>query len=332
MVTYRCEGKPYPSFQCADLSDETRCDFKPEPLKMNPALMSLEFDKQSQCFKQAFTFTALNESMLKRNYPDNNMRKFASNYEFSLLRTAAVVSTGINIGLTFLGVLLLSCIGCVTEHCKSMRAVFIGLSVIYIICLALTLFIGIFWVNYVNALNEVVENPAESDIYERVAIETIKVTGGFASIRISTNLTFYNCGFFGLAFILSLLAAHLVKTASCHQHIVDTEKYRPTDYNGDLMTTRKLLPGSHSMSNSDAGRSTPDQTVLPQRAFRTIQSQQERSPNGIQPRQASPAASSSYIPYDRVDSIERSQRSLPSSYAMSARQTLERSVIKQSQV
>lgn len=305
MIIYRCEGKPYPSFQCADLSDETKCDFEPQPLVNNPALMSLEYDKQSQCFKQAFTFAALNETVLQQNYPDKNMREFALKYEFSPLKTAAVISLGVNIGLTLLCVLLLLCIGCVTNRCKSMRALFIVLSVIYILCLCSTLFVGSFWVSYVTALNEVVENSAESDIYERVAIETIKVTGGFASVRISTNLIFYNCGFFGLAIILSIVAAHLVKTASCHRQISYKERYHPAEYPDDPLTTHKLLSGNHSTANSETSTATPEQRVYLQPSFRSIQKQfmHSASDSELRKPQASPH-SNTYISYGEVDSID----------------------------
>lgn len=333
----RCEDKTYPSFQCNDLSDETNCNFKPKPLRNNPALKSLEFDKVANCFKQAFTFASVNDTVLGNNYPDIKQREFAGQYEFSPMRLMVVVSIGVSVGLCFIALLFLCCFGCMIKRCASMRRTFILLAVIYLLGLIQSLFTGIFWVKYVAALNEVMENPASSSIYEQVAIEMIRVTGGLASVRISTHLTFYNSGFFALGFLLSVVAAHLIKISSCHQQQSKdfTEKFRQ-EYLADPLASNRLLMTANSTDNSDNGIPTPEQVVSPHRAFRSLDRSFYHSASDTALRKQpvyhwSPQTGNTYISYkDTLDSIDRSERL--SAYHSSQSRTLDRNTVKYTQV
>jgi len=276
LYIFRCEKLQYPSFQCKDLSDETNCHFNPQPLTKNPAMRSLEFDTKAKCFKQAFTFQPLNDTLLAENYPDERQLEFARSYEYSSTKLAIIISTGIAGFLNVLAVIILLCFGRMTHRCRPMRHSFIVLAVMYLLCVAHTLFTGIFWLNYVRAVNEVMQNPTNSDIREEVAIETIQVTGGLASIKISTHLTFYNCGFFLLAAILSIVGAYIMKPPKCQNGSPNSSEYtghyKQKLYSNELLTTNDLLLPSGHQSNLDSiddGIPTPQQIVTPQRSIRS---------------------------------------------------------------
>lgn len=254
------------------MSDETNCDYSPKPLHENPALKSLAYSPEEKCFKQSFTFHQLNQSMYNKIYPDNRLQSFMKEYEYSEVKIAIVISLG-GVGLLCLiAIAMLLCFGKVNRRCQTMRRAFIVLSIIYLLCIVQALLSGIYWIRYVNALNAVMENPTSSNLYEQVEIETVQVTGGLATIRISAQLSFYNCGFFGLAMILSIIAAHILKHAACHTHgsISFTKEYRE-EYSDDHLVANGLLMtrGESCSTATDNGIGTPDQIVTPHRSVKS---------------------------------------------------------------
>ncbi|XP_067942332.1 uncharacterized protein [Watersipora subatra] len=316
--TYMCEKKEYPSFQCRDLSDETECDFNPTPLAQNPAMKSLRYDKQDECFEQLFTLQQLNQTMMDLNYPDKKRQEFANTYEYSTTKIVVIASIGLSGLLGVISVLLLVAFPYLNKRCQGMRRMFIGLAVVYFLCIVQTLVTGIYWVKYVKALNDIMENPDSSDIYDEVAIETVQVTGGLATIRISTQLTFYNCGFYGLALILCLIAARLLKSSSCptatSMHIINKRHL----YSDDQLTTNDplLSAGTSSNNSGDNGVPTPDQVVTPHRSIRSYDANLllARSNATLPARFYSHGrldGHNTYVSYNNTDSIETIDKPKP---------------------
>lgn len=259
--------------------------------------------------------------MLRANFPNKLQQKFAREYEYSGTKFAIIVSMGVSGALAVLSIALLVCFGKLNKRCKTMRMTFLALAFLYLLCIIQTLVTGVYWVKYVDLLNEVMQSPANSqtDMYDQVEIETVQVTGGLASIRISTQLTFYNCGFYGLAMLLSVIAAHILKNASCHTHgsISYTTEYNRNIYSDDQLTSNGLLLGRTSHDNStDNGMSTPDQIVTPQRSIRSydghlLQSRSEstiRHPHRYYSHNTVHGGTNTYISYKDVDSIDKLER------------------------
>ena len=273
IYSFRCEKREYASFQCQDYSDEMECEYEPKPLPYNPAVTSLSYDKQEKCFKQSFTFSGLNQTLMDLNYPGKRQQEFAKEYELSSTKLAVLVSLALSGVLCLVAIGLLLCFGNLNKRCKTMRRTFIVLAVIYMLCIVQTLLTGIFWVKYIKALNGVMENlNGSNNMYDQVVLETIRVTGGLATIRISTQLTFYNCGFYGLAMILCLIASHLLRNASCHTRgsMSLSGDYKRNMYSDDQLTANGLLLGPGSSNDStDNGVATPDQMVTPHRSIRS---------------------------------------------------------------
>lgn len=342
-LNFRCERKEYASFQCRDLSDETDCLFDPMPLQSNPAMKSLVFDEQGKCFKTSFTFARLDDATLAHIYPDPKQREFHQTYEYSIMKQLIIVALGIGGFLSVGAIVLLVCIGNVLKRCKLMRRIFIALAFFYLICIIQTLITGVYWTKYVRALNDVITDPTSSNMYEQVAIETVQVTGGLASIRISTQLTFYNCGFFGLAFILSIIAAHILKNASCHTqggipYSTTTSDYKRNMYSDDPLMHDRLLMDRRSDDNStDNGMSTPNQVVYPQQISvksldgHIIHSQSESALRSTMPRYYSHnGGTNTYISYKDFDSVDKAStisRGAPLTVC-----TLDRGTVKSTQV
>lgn len=343
---FRCERKEYASFQCHDLSDETDCVFEPQPLKSNPAMKSLEYDSKYQCFKQAFTFNSLNESVMKQMFPDDRQREFHQTYEYSAMKLVILGCLACSGALGAISVILLLCIGNFIKRCKVMRAIFITLAVFYLLCIIQTLVTGVHWTNYVRALNKVMENPNSSNMYEQVAIETVQVTGGLASIRISTQLTFYNCGFYGLAFILSIIAAHILKNASCHTHggiaystTTNSDYNKRSLYHEDPMMHDRLLMDRRSDDNStDNGISTPNQIVYPQVSVKSLDGHilhsQSESALRTMPRYYPQCngGSNTYISYKDIDSVDKASTISRAYPSLMVTTTLDRGTVKSTQV
>jgi len=249
--------------------------------------------------------------MLDLNFPDKTQQEFAKKFEYSSTKLVILVAIGVAGVLSLLSIILLLCFGKLNRKCKPMRATFIVLAFIYATCIVQTLLTGIYWVKYVDALNAVLENPTSSNMYEQVAIETVQVTGGLASIRISTQLTFYNCGFFGLAMILSIIAAQILKNSSCHTHgaISYPDEYKQTMYSDDQLTVDERLLGRISNDSTDNGVATPDQIVTPQRSVRSYDVHTLpvpiRIPTTYYSHNHLHPGSGTYISYNNVDSIDK---------------------------
>ena len=124
---FRCERKEYASFQCHDLSDETDCVFEPQPLKSNPAMKSLQYDSKYQCFKQAFTFNSLNESVMKQMFPDDRQREFHQTYEYSAMKLVILGCLACSGALGAISVILLLCIGNFIKRCKVMSSLLLAM-------------------------------------------------------------------------------------------------------------------------------------------------------------------------------------------------------------
>lgn len=280
--------------------------------------------------------------MMDLNFPDRKQQEFVKTYEYSTTKFAVIVSIGVSGGLCVIAVCLILCFGKLNRKCKTMRMTLLALAFIYLLCIIQNLLTGVYWLKYAKALNEVMENPTSADLYAQVSIETVQATGGLATIRISTQLAFYNCGFLGLAMLLCIIAAHLIKTASCHTRssISYTDDYKLRMYSDDQLTANGLLLGRGSSSNSgDNGIATPDQIVTPQRSIRSydVNLLQARSDSTMRVPASrfyshnninGTSGTNTYISYKDVDSIEKIDRlSQPLMVT-----TLDRSTIRSTQV